>query len=143
MRHCIIMTAYKDIEAINRFIASTPDDWGIYIHIDRKSAIAESEIEKKAHVFKFQKVYWGSWEHPFVILYLMEKALSNGNYDYYHIVSGQDFYAMSPKRIDDIVKKYKSGGGKFHKSVQNSSFYLDIVETRVWYFPRLDIGLLL
>ena len=36
MKHCIIMTAYQDLPMINKFIESTPEDWGIYIHLDAK-----------------------------------------------------------------------------------------------------------
>ena len=52
MKHCIIMTAYKDVAMINRIIARCPDNWGIYIHLDRKSDIDESEIDSRAKVFK-------------------------------------------------------------------------------------------
>lgn len=36
MRHCIIMTAYKDIDMINEIISYLPDDWGCYVHLDKK-----------------------------------------------------------------------------------------------------------
>ena len=97
------MTAYKDVEAINRFISSTPWDWGIYIHLDKKSTIRREEIDKRAFVFSINKVYWGAWEHLYVILWLLNKAEDEGNFDYYHIVSGQDFYAMSPDKINETL----------------------------------------
>ena len=31
MNHCLIITAYKDIENLNRLIHYAPEEWGIYI----------------------------------------------------------------------------------------------------------------
>ncbi len=99
------MTAYKDIDAINRFIEATPEDWGIFIHMDKKSSIQSKDINCRAHVYKRKKVYWGAWEHVYVILFLLQKAFEMGDYNQYHIVSGQDFYAMSPQCIEAIVEQ--------------------------------------
>lgn len=106
MKHCLIITAYKNINQINQLITITPNDWGIYIHIDKKSMINESDINKRAHVFKQKKIYWGSWEHLYVIVFLLKEALkSNIVYDFYHIITGQDFYATSPYNFDKFLKK--------------------------------------
>lgn len=44
------MTAYKDAAQINRIIGITPPEWGIYIHIDRKSALKAEDIDSRARV---------------------------------------------------------------------------------------------
>ena len=104
MRHCIIMTAYKDVEMINRFISLTPEDWGIYIHIDLKSKIDISDIDPRANVFSLKRVYWGGWEHLYVFWRLLNEARKSGiNYDYFHLISGQDFYACPPSSFDTIL----------------------------------------
>lgn len=36
MKHCIIMTAYKDVGLINKIIESAPDNFDFYIHLDKK-----------------------------------------------------------------------------------------------------------
>ncbi len=100
MKHCVIMTAYKDVDAVNRFILSTPVDWEIYIHVDKKSDI-DNKINSRARIFKLKKIYWGAWEHIYVILYMIEIARKESDPDYFHIVSGQDYYAMPPYRIDE------------------------------------------
>ena len=101
-KHCIIMTAYKDVSSINRFIDVTPKDWGIYIHWDKNpSTFGERDkISKRAVVVSLKKVYWGAWEHIDVILSLMRIAKTDKEYDYFHIVSGQDYYAVNPLMID-------------------------------------------
>lgn len=104
MRHCIIMTAYKDVEMINRFISLTPKHWGIYIHIDLKSKICVSDINPRANVFSLKKVYWGGWEHLYVFWLLLNKARESGvKYDYFHLISGQDFYASPITSFDKIL----------------------------------------
>ena len=37
MKHCILMTVYKDVEQINRIIEFAPENFDFYVHIDKKS----------------------------------------------------------------------------------------------------------
>lgn len=104
MRHCIIMTAYKDIETINRFISLTPNSWGIYIHLDKKSNLRASEINSRAKVVSIKKIYWGGWEHLYAFWHLLKFAKREGvKYDYYHLISGQDFYACPISEFDKLL----------------------------------------
>lgn len=104
MKHCLVITAYKDIDSINQLINYTPKDWGIYIHIDKKSIIKESEVNSRAKVFKIQNINWGAWEHLYVFHFLLNQAFNDdSNYDYYHLITGQDFYATSPNSFDSIL----------------------------------------
>lgn len=98
------MTAYKDVEMINRFIGTIPVEWGIYVHIDKKSSIPTEEINSRAIVIKRFKIYWGAWEHLYAFWTLLEMAhQSNNNYDYYHLVSGQDYLAVNPQYFDELL----------------------------------------
>ncbi len=138
MKHCLIMTAYKDAEAINRFIELTPLDWGIYIHVDKKTNI-DKEINSRATIFKLKKIYWGSWEHTYVICELLKYAYTDASYDYYHIVSGQDLYAMSP----NMIKDYCKNGNNYI-----SAFSIPFSGWKTWggrllYFRISDIGFIL
>lgn len=104
MKHCIIMTAYKDVEIINHFISLTPKDWGIYIHLDKKSKLRISDINPRAKVFSIKKIYWGGWEHLYVFWFLLNQAKESGTYfDYYHLISGQDFYASPIALFDELL----------------------------------------
>ena len=33
MKHCILMTVYKDVEQINRIIEFAPENFDFYVHI--------------------------------------------------------------------------------------------------------------
>lgn len=53
------MTAYKDVEQINRFINVAPDNFDFYIHLDKKSAVDKSALSPRAKVFSEYNVFWG------------------------------------------------------------------------------------
>lgn len=36
MKHVILMTVYRDAELVNRILMNVPNDWDVYIHIDKK-----------------------------------------------------------------------------------------------------------
>lgn len=103
MRHCIIMTAYHDLPMINQFIDKIPFDWGIYIHIDAKSKINECKVNKRAKVYKINKIYWGAWEHLWTFCFLLREAYKENKYDYFHLVTGQDYFATDPNNFDSIL----------------------------------------
>ena len=102
MKHCLIISAYKDVKAINMLIQYTPIEWGVFVHIDKKSSIDTNNINSRATTIKEYKVNWGSVEHLKAILLLLKLAVKK-EYDYYHIISGQDFFAINPKSFDSIV----------------------------------------
>lgn len=107
MNHCLLITVYHDVESLNRIIRHTPDKWGVYVHIDKKSAIQPSEVESRMcvrGVFKTFSIYWGGIEHLKAFLFLINKAVtSRDKYDYFHLISGQDFYATSPGDFDIVL----------------------------------------
>lgn len=104
MKHCLLITAYKNVDIINNLIDSIPDDWGIYIHIDQKSKIKVEGINHRAHVFKKYKVNWGSRAHIKAILLLMSRVYKNDFiYDYYHLITGQDFMCCPLNKVDEIL----------------------------------------
>lgn len=103
MKHCLIITAYKDLPMLNRLIAATPADWGVFVHLDRKSPLRAGDVDSRAHVFRWRKIHWGAPAHLQVIIRLMRTAFEAGDWDYFHIVSGQDFYAVPPARFDEVL----------------------------------------
>lgn len=123
------MTAYKDAEMINSIIDETPVSWGVYIHIDAKSSLLSSMINNRAIVIKKYRIYWGGIEHLYAFIELMSMALNSGeNYDYYHLITGQDYYAIPPLQFDTIL-----GGDGMN--------YLDIfpLPRQGWWGDGLDI----
>ena len=104
MKHCLLITAYKNVDIINNLIDSVPTEWGIYIHLDKKSKIKESDISNRAHVYKKYSVNWGSRAHIKAILLLMRQVYKNDFvYDYYHLITGQDFICCPLNKVDETL----------------------------------------
>lgn len=59
MKHCVLITAYKDAPQINRLISRIPEDWGIFIHLDKKSEIKDGYIDSRAIGVKRRNIYIG------------------------------------------------------------------------------------
>lgn len=109
MKHCIIMTAYKDADLINMLIGRYPNDWGVFVHIDKKSPIEVEDINKNAIVIKKRRIFWGSINHVKAVLDLLLLAKEDKrNFDYYHIISGQDINVVSPEMFDVVLGDNKN-----------------------------------
>lgn len=157
MKHCLIMTVYKDADMINRFIAAAPKEWGIYVHIDKKSILDRKDIIRFDYCIKENTIYWGSWKHLYSFWMLLEKAHEKG-YDYYHLVTGQDFFATVPDKFDDILGNLQQsymdifslpkegwwGNGLSIYRYQGLSYYCDIrfglAERANWFIRKLQMA---
>lgn len=76
----------------------------IYVHIDKRvNNIDDFRIETKHSNIQYlnirRKVYWGDMSILDVEVDLIKKALSNGQYQYFHIISGVD---LPIKKQSDI-----------------------------------------
>ena len=105
MKHVILMTVYKDIKLVNQLIDTTPSNFDFFIHIDKKSKISNKDISARAHIYKVYKVYWGGIEHLKSFLFLMKEALKYATYDFYHLITGQDFFCIPFDKVDCIFEK--------------------------------------
>ena len=101
MKHAILLMAHSDIEYLSELIDYFDDDFSIYIHLDKKKRFSTDEInllKSKRNVVSVSRKYktnWGGFNILKAELFLMKKALDNGTYDYYHLISGQDYPAKS------------------------------------------------
>ena len=104
MRHCLLITVYKSPEVCNHLLETMPEDWGAYVHIDSKSSIEPCDIYPKAVVLNEYRIYWGAVEHLKAILLMMETAWKSGiDFDYYHIISGEDYWGRHPSEFDSAL----------------------------------------
>jgi hypothetical protein len=97
MKQAILITAYKNYHHLEEIIHCFDANFELYIHIDKKSAISEEELQhlKKYEIVKLveqkYKVNWGGFNHLKAILYLTEQALKNPENHYFHLITGHDF----------------------------------------------------
>lgn len=105
MNHCVVMTAYKDVEQINRFINLAPKNFDFYVHLDKKSTIDKSALSARAKVFSVYNIFWGV-EHLKAFLFLLKEAYSSGKeYDFFHLCTGQDFFACPLSSFDSKFRE--------------------------------------
>ena len=107
MKHCVLMTAYKDAKTIERIISSLPSDWGVFIHIDKKAKISLSiPTVAKTNIIKSYNIYWGGFNHVEAFLDLMKLALKDDNkYEYFHLITGQDYPCFTKELIKTIEEE--------------------------------------
>lgn len=106
LNHCLLMTAYRPESApvINQLISHLPDNWGFYIHYDKKSKVSPERIDPRAHFLSKYKVYWGAKEHMDAILDMLREAYdSDASYDYFHMITGEDYWTCPPMMFDSVV----------------------------------------
>jgi len=113
MKHAILITAYTSFEHLIHIIDTFDNNYTFYIHIDKKSSIAPSMMNKITSnpkvTFVSQEyiVNWGGKNHLNAILLLVKEALKNSNIDYIHLISGQDFPIKSPSEISAYLQQNK------------------------------------
>lgn len=127
MKLAVLIQCHKCPEQINRlFDVMKSDEVDFYIHVDRKSDIAD-EIEKRAdvHILPPERrvdVMWGGFSQVEATLNLLDEALITGGYDYYFLISGQDFPVRPIRELIEFLEN------------DNGANYVDL-------FPSLNNGL--
>ena len=100
------MMCHKNPAQINQLIAAlSDDDIDIFIHVDKKSNITNL-IDKNNHTFfisddKRIDVQWGTFSQVEAEIALLESVVSKSDYDFYWLITGQDYPLVSAK---DIVR---------------------------------------
>lgn len=111
MSHAFLLIVHNNWEQLKLLLKQLDNvNNDIYIHIDAKvkdvpvdslmSCVNESNIE----ILSKYKVYWGSFELVQVELYLLKEATKK-NYDYYHLLSGNDLMIKSMETFFEFFKK--------------------------------------
>ena len=110
--HAYLIMAHNDfyiLETLIRMINDERND--IYIHIDQKVKNFDFDyyrrIATKSKVFyiKRRNIQWGSFNMIKTELELYKSAMQNGNYEYYHLISGSDLPLKSQDEIHDFFSK--------------------------------------
>lgn len=125
MRKAYIVTAYNQIDYLNRFTDSLLADGtsDVFIHLDKKKDSLRKQIATNEHIRLIVNnlaVEWGGWSFLMAIIQSWREVIANGQYDYIILCSGQDillrydldsFLADHPRQIfisakeDDKVRR--------------------------------------
>ena len=117
-KHAYLIIAHKNIEQLQMLVDAIDfQSNDIYIMIDKKSNIVNSMIDKKSNIVnsmidtKFSNIYftdridiwWGTDSQIEAEMILFKDAYYNKiNYDYYHLISGQDYPLASQEEIHNF-----------------------------------------
>jgi hypothetical protein len=105
MKIAILMQCHKNPEQINMLLDVLDHPViDVFIHIDKKAQDIKEKIKQRQGVFILPKqqcvdVQWGMYSQVRATLKLLKAA--GGKYDYYCLISGQD-YPIQP--IDNLIK---------------------------------------
>ena len=107
MKQAILITAYKEIDALIDLINQLGSDFNFYIHIDKKSKMDFSILYNIKNVFvsNTYKVNWGGVNHLKAILLLSQESLNNVDNSFFHLITGEDF---PTKSIDSFLSLDRS-----------------------------------
>ena len=138
-KHAYLIMAHRDDATFRTLVSLLDNEYNdIYIHMDKKVKkynIKEIEqLVKKSHIYHIEraKVSWGGYSLINCELNLLNSAVKNGKYQYYHLLSGQDLPLKTQKYIHNFFEKNK---GKEFISFRSKEF---TYQDRVLYFHPLQ-----
>ncbi len=101
----MIITAYKDYEALKRVLCALSRRALCFVHVDKKSAItaeqtAQLDAMENVRAIRKYAVNWGSVYHLHALLDLCRMALEDGRVSHLHLISAQDFPVLSADEFE-------------------------------------------
>lgn len=131
MRHAFCIIAFNDYEQLIKMLKILDSEISdFYIHINALAEMPDcnkikSEIHKSGVYFtKRLPIVWGENGVLNAQLVLLETALEHGGYDYYHLLSGQDFPLKSLAALDSFLQS-----NLYNNS--SESLYTNYIDARV------------
>lgn len=109
-KHAYLIIAHNDIEHLQRLISAIDTEYNdIFLHFDKSQYdnynVDSLKTEKsKLFVYSQFSVHWGSFSIVECELLLLKKAI-NGNYSYYHLLSGSDYLLKSADTVYHFFEK--------------------------------------
>lgn len=114
MKQAFLIVAHKNIEQTKQFIEFIADEnHHVYIHIDQKND--EMFYQLKSYFGSYSTIFflhqrvsvnWGGLSQVLVTIELLKKAISR-EYDFYHLISGEDLLIKSKQEVAAFLENYK------------------------------------
>lgn len=122
MRHAFLIIAHNEKEVLETLLDSLYDNRAdVFLHIDAKADFSADDlrtINQNLHVLKHRiDARWGDFSLVEVEIALIEAALSNGRYEYLHLISGVDYPINGIDHVMQFCEKYR--GKEFIGFAQN------------------------
>lgn len=112
MKHAILIIAHNNLSYLIKIIEYFDDDFSFFIHLDKKRKFPTSELEALKSIKNVKcitskyKTNWGGFNILKAELLLMELATKESLFDYYHLISGQDYPTKSLPEFKMLFEKF-------------------------------------
>ena len=138
MRHAYLIIAHNEYPVLKALLEMLDDDRNtLFLHIDHRA----QPLYEKIKTLRTQKadlkilsnrisVYWGDISQVEVEYLLLETALQQGTFDYYHLLSGVDLPLKSQQQIHQFFDEHQ---GKEFVSFWNSPAHQKDLDRKVSY----------
>lgn len=113
MKHAYLILAHNEFEVLQKLLQALDDERNdVFIHFDAKlqSLPLLSMKRSKLYIIRNRvKVYWADFSMVQAELNLLQEAVQQDTYDYFHFLSGVD---MPLKSQDEIHRFFHENAGK-------------------------------
>ena len=110
-KQAILVMAHNNIWTLKKILENLDSEkFDIFIHIDRKSKLQPNDLKNicklsKVYIYKELDVRWGDISLVECELFLLEMAIKNEEYMYYHLISGADMPIKNKETIFSFFEK--------------------------------------
>lgn len=140
MKHAYLIIAHNEFEILRRLVEALDDPLNdIYVHIDRKVGELPQLRTRYSHLFLLSRrvdVRWGNVSQIKCELRLMEEAVKNGPYSFYHLISGTHLPLVTQDEFRSWLSRYE-GMSVFSRLIQSDGGYQETLKLhRINLFTR-------
>ncbi len=113
MQHAFLIQVHENYDQVKNLIDDICliEQCSVYVHVDLKAdALYEQlsenyqEKERVTIISDREEVYWSNFSQVKATLNLLKAAIK-GNYDYYSLISGQDYMIKPLKEFNDFLQE--------------------------------------
>lgn len=113
VRMAFLIPLFKDVSHFKRLLRALPEEADFYVHVDAKVSdepFRQAAAGYRVHfVEKRYNIVWGSCTQVWSQMEQIRAALDSGiDYDYFFIISGQDYPLWSNDRIRRFVSENRN-----------------------------------
>ena len=114
MKQAFLIVAHKNFEQIVKLVEYIADETHhVYLHIDKKNEKLLNQLkayfQANEFIWLLEKpisIHWGGFSQVQATLLLLEEAYKK-QYDFYHLISGQDLFIKPKCEVDAFLTQYK------------------------------------
>jgi len=133
----------QQVARLTRVLVSHPASV-VYIHVDAKSSIlpfikALDGIQQVHFIKKRTHINWGGFSMVEATLQLLRSAFEAGNYDYFNLLSGEDYPLQPMSEIHQFFNNHQ--GKSFAEFQQQGNPWWEQAQTRFKKYYLTDVNL--